>query len=376
MSPEQGRPLRIGVALRTWGHEGGIGVYTRHLVRAMLELDRTNEYCLFYPEPGHLGALAEFPNVREFHVRAPNRLWWDQISLPWAARRQNVDIIFHTKFSVPLLSGRRTAMVVHGTEHLFYPQYTARGHRFVFNHVFPIYLKKASVILAVAERGRQDIIEHLGVPPDKVVTTNLAYNPSFRRVEDPRELERVQAEYGLPRRYILNVGHIYPGKNIGRLIRALARVREEHDVDLVVAGGYRFGQEKELRPAAELGIEEHVHVTGPVSHEDLAAMYSLAELVAFPSIYESFPAIPLEAQACDCPVVTSPTGGTPESAGEAAEYVDPLDVEDIARGIRAVLDDPALRRDLVERGRQNIRRFSWPQTARRSLEALRSAATQ
>ena len=134
----------------------------------------------------------------------------------------------------------------------------------------------------------------------------------------------MRRQYNLPRRFILNVGLIYPGKNIPNLLRALKRVREHEDVKLVLAGTGRRLYEEDLRQVEELGLQDHVLLPGYVPHEDLVAFYNLAEAVVFPSFYESFPAIPLEAMACGCPVVTSPTGGTREAAGDAAVMWLPL----------------------------------------------------
>ena len=124
----------------------------------------------------------------------------------------------------------------------------------------------------------------------------------------------------------------------------------------------------------ELGLDGAVVLPGYVPHEDLVAVYNLARAVAFPSFYESFGLVSLEANASGCPVVVSRTGGSPEAAGDAARYVDPLDVEGIARAILEVLNDSTLREDLIRRGFENARRFSWPKTARQTLDLLESLA--
>ena len=157
-----------------------------------------------------------------------------------------------------------------------------------------------------------------------------------------------------------------------RLLEAFSQVRGHTDINLVNVGVPRRKYTDDLRLIKQLGLESHVTLTGYAPQDDLVALYNLAELVAFPSIYESFPAIPLEANACGCPVVTSPTGGTRESAGDAAIYVDPTQADDIAKGILEVLTHPEMRADLVERGFRNVSRFSWEKTARETLQVLES----
>jgi glycosyltransferase involved in cell wall biosynthesis len=260
--------------------------------------------------------------------------------------------------------------VLHGTERFVFPEHHQRTDLWFFKTVYPQYLKRASLILAVSERGRQDIIERLQIAPEKIKTVHLAANPVFRIIKDDSYLAEVRKKYQLPGRFIVYVGHIYPGKNMGRLLKALALVRKDHDVDLVIAGSPRWKFEADLSLIAQLNLEKHVHVLGHVPQEELVALYNLAELTAFPSFYESFPAIPLEANACGCPVVISRTGGSPEAAGDAALFVDPLDLEGIAEAITRVLTDGDLRRELIEKGFNNASGFSWDKTARKTLDAL------
>ena len=142
----------------------------------------------------------------------------------------------------------------------------------------------------------------------------------------------------------------------------------------MLAGTGRRLYEQELQQVHELGLEDHVLLPGYVPHEDLLAFYNLAEAVVFPSFYESFGLISLEAMACGCPVVVSRTGGAPEAAGDAGCYVDPADEVSIADAILRVLTDAKLRQELVEKGFRNAKRFSWEKAARETLDVLRSVA--
>jgi len=372
--------MKIAICARTWDESGGIGVYTRNLVSNLLRLDRRNRYVLFYSNASHIGQFSEYDNVDEVYVPSRRRLIgaqlatlvWDQVAAPWHARKHNADVIFHAKFAIPLLTRRKTVMVLHGTERFFYPQFSNPGDMLFFRTVYPWYLKRSTAIIAVSNRGREDIIKQLDIDPGKVTTVHLAISPVFRVIDDVDLLEAVRRKYQLPQRFILHVGHIYPGKNFGTLLRAFARVREEADICLVNVGTPRRKYSGDLDLIQRLGLEAHVILSGYAPQEDLVAFYNLAELVAFPSVYESFPAIPLEANACGCPVVTSPTGGTPESAGEAALYVDPKDETGLCKAILRVLADQDLREDLVGKGFENVKGFSWEKTASRTLAVLES----
>ncbi len=370
--------MRIGVCVRTWGEIGGIGVYTRNIVQHLLDLDRKNEYVLFYQDRSHMGTFRNRENVNEVYVPSFGKLkevrtWiWDQITMPHYARREDVDVIFHTKMAIPLPTRRKTVMVLHGSQRFVHPELHTKADIWFTKTIYPHYLRRASLILADSERGRQDVIGKLNLNPDKVKTVHLAGDPACRVIQDKKLLAEAKKKYQLPERLIVYVGHLDPGKNAGRLFKAFANVRKEHDVKLVMVGGLRRGYTEDLKLLETLGIQEHVKRLGYIPLEDVVALYNLAEMTAFPSMYESFPAIPLDANACGCPVVTSPTGGTPESAGDAAVYVNPTDVDDIARGICRVLSEPDLRRDLVKKGFANAKRFSWEKTAQATLTALES----
>jgi glycosyltransferase involved in cell wall biosynthesis len=294
------------------------------------------------------------------------------MTMPYYARQEGVDIIFHTKFAIPLPTSRKTAMVLHGTQRFVHPELHQTADVWFFKTIYPYYLRRASLILAVSERARQDVIHYLSLDPHKVTTVYLAASPVFRVIQDDEFLSSIRQKYKLPRRYIVYVGNICPGKNVDRLFKALARVRKDEDVELVVAGTYLWGYQSDLALIPKLGLEGHVHLVGHVPHEDLVALYNLAELMAFPSFYESFGIPTLEAQACGCPVVTCQTGGIPEVAADTALYVDPTDEVGLAKAILRILTEPELCRDLREKGFQNVKRFSWKKTARDTLNKLES----
>lgn len=362
--------MRIGILLRTWRELGGIGTYSRCLVEALLGLDAPHQYVLFYSDLHHLGRFRDHPNVEEVYVPGRNRWLWDQVAAPRAARHARVDVLLHTKFAVPLLAHCPTAMVLHGSERFVYPEFSHRSDVAFFRTVYPFYLRRASLIVSVSENARRDVIRFLGIEPGKIVTIPLAPSPVFAARDDPARDAAVQARYGLPSRFFLHVGLLYPGKNVPTLLRAFRRVRCDVDVRLVLAGAGKRMYAGDLRLLRDLGLEGEVVLPGYVPHEDLAALYRGALGFVFPSFYESFPLAPLEAMASGCPVIISRTGGAPEVAGAAALYVDPRDEAGLAEAMRRVAVDEALRRDLSARGLAHAARFSWSRTARATLEAV------
>lgn len=364
--------MKIGICIRSWTESGGIGVYTRNIIPNLLALDHSNEYFLFYQNTENTENFGDLTNVHEIYIPSKNKLIWDQIKTPWYAKKYGLDIILHTKLTIPLLTGRKTVMVLHGTERFFYSDFHPKSDRLYFRTIYPQYLKRASFIIAVSDRARLDIMDLVGVEPERIKTIYMAVDPVFRVMDDENLITVIRKKYNLPERFILYVGHIYPGKNVGRLFQAFELIRKKHDVKLVVAGSYRWKYKADLKLVTNLGLENDIVLAGNVPQEDLVGFYNAAELTVFPSFYESFGLTNIEANACGCPLVTSSTGGSTEAAGDAAIYVDPLSVEDIAKGMSRVLSDQILRRELIEKGLKNVQRFSWKATAQKTLSVLES----
>lgn len=373
--------MRIAICLRNWGDKGGVGGYIRNLLKAMLPLDSEHEYLLFYKDKAHLGTFGSYENVREILIPAYGKLMWDQLAVPYYAAKERADLILHPKFFLPFLARAKTVTVLHGTEAIVYPQFRPTSDWIYFRLIFPFFLRRATAIISVSHNARKDVIRLLKIDPKKIRTIHLAHASHFRKIDDRGFLASIRKKYNLPERFILNVALLYPGKNVPNLLRALQLVRQTDNIKLVLVGGDRWPGGRRQEPGGagtsygnylhlvhELGLKQDVVLPGYVTDDDLVAIYNLATMVVFPSFYESFPAIPLEAMACGCPVVCSHTGGTPEAAGDAARYVDPYSVVDIADGIRDILTKTELVQELVQRGFAHAKRFSWQVTAQQTLQ--------
>jgi glycosyltransferase involved in cell wall biosynthesis len=176
----------------------------------------------------------------------------------------------------------------------------------------------------------------------------------------------IRRHYDLLRPFVFSVGTIQPRKNYGRLIEAVALLRQKgYELDLVIAGGHGWLEDPIHQTVHDTQMQDHVHFIGFATEADLPALYSAAVCLAFPSLYEGFGLPVLEAMACGTPVVTSNLSSLPEVAGDAALMVDPYDSEAIAVAIQYVLDDSTLRNQLIEKGYERVGRFSWGESARK-----------
>jgi glycosyltransferase involved in cell wall biosynthesis len=197
----------------------------------------------------------------------------------------------------------------------------------------------------------------------------------FRIPIDVASLHKVRTLYGLPERYVLYAGAVYPPKNFTRLVQAYAKVGPARGVSLVIAGGQnRFLSKRELEEPARLRLGHWVKWAGWVDEQTLAAFYQMAEALLLPSLFESFGLPIVEAMASGCPVVTSNCYGAKEIAAEAAVLVDPKSVDSIAEGIERVLSEPPLRASLIQKGYERSSVFTWDRCAAQTLSVLERIA--
>ena len=194
----------------------------------------------------------------------------------------------------------------------------------------------------------------------------------FFRPSDEADVLRVREKLGLPERFVLYLGTLEPRKNLPRLIRAFSHIADEVPHSLVIAGGkgWRVGKAVEI-PSS---LEDRVLLTGFVPGADLPALYSAAEVFAYPSLYEGFGLPVVEAMACGTPVLTSSVASLPEVAGDAALLVDPLSEEGMARVLKRLCEDDALRESLSSEGLERASLYSWDGCARAVLGVYESVA--
>ena len=367
--------MKIGIMLRHMEqHHGGVLVYTHNLLREMLALDTPHEFVLIYRNPDLIRSYADGDRVREIAVQAPSALAWDQMAVPWLERKERFDVIFNPKFTVPFLSKAKKVFVLHGSEWFVIPEAYLWYDRCYTHTLTSLYCRNADGVITVSNVVKEDIVKFTGVKPEKVVPVHNGFDPNrFHVIQNSLLLEAVRQEYQLPERFILWTGQIYPPKNLGRLLEALAQVKDEIPHKLVIAGEERWRAKEDLELIERLGIKDRIHFTGWVSHDHLPAFYNLADLFVLPSLYEGFGIPLLEAMACGCPVLTSTTGSPPEVVGDAGYLVNPTNVEAIASGILEVLSNPVLREVMVTKGLKRVKEFSWEKCARKTLTVLENA---
>jgi glycosyltransferase involved in cell wall biosynthesis len=356
-------------------HGGGVKVYTRQLIDALLALRSPHEFVFLYNNPGRIGTYGSHACVQEVAVPGKAVLWWDQVGVPAAVRKYGIDVLYNPKYSIPLSVSLPTAWVCHGLDWYVMPQASRWIDRLSHRYLVPRYAAKAGAIIAVSEITREHVIQFLKVPPERVHTVYSGVNAAYAVEWSQSRLQDVRTRYGLPTRYFLYAGAIYPPKNFTRLVQAYAKVGPARGIPLVIAGGEnRFLSEHELGEPQRLGLQDWVKWVGWVDQDTLPAFYQMADALLLPSLFESLGLPVLEAMAAGCPVITADRYGTREIARGAALLVDPESVDAIAGAMTEVLDDTALRSGLVASGRDRARSFTWERCAKQTLDILERLA--
>jgi glycosyltransferase involved in cell wall biosynthesis len=358
--------LRIGLAVRSLDEKWGIGVYTREILTRILQIDSRNQYFILYGSPNHLGAFSSHPNVREVVLPCFSRIIWDQVQVAYAASQLRLDVVFSPKMSAPFFFRGGTLFAIFGAEQFVHSREFPLADRLYVRTFLPILARKADRVLASTAAVVSDLTHHLGVAPEKLAVTPLGPKDVFRQDVAPERIAAVRSQYGLDGAYLLHVGRTELWKNFEVLPRVLERLN---------AGGRRLvlahaGKPRQRRSAHGAADERDILELGFVPDEDLAALYRGAVALVFPSVYEGF-GIPLvEAMASGCPVVAAGWGAMLEVCDGAGLLVDTRDPEAIAGAVERILSEPALREDLVRRGIERARAFTWDATARRTLQLI------
>lgn len=349
-----------------WGQMNtGSGQYLHGLAQHLPEVGATHRYTLVLPAADaspapagwHLAVAA--PAARPLGANLA-KLWFEQVSFPAACRRLGADVAFIPYWGSPWQRPCPVAVTVHDLIPLLLPAYRGGALQRVYTALVSQTARRADLVLTDSQASRRDIIQHLHIPAERVRAVLLAADERFRPVTDPAELARVAERYGLPggrgdpaptTGFILYLGGFDVRKNVAGLLRTYARAsrlpsfRKDGNLDsrLVIAGKLPAADTPftpdPRRIAAEEGIADLVHFTGWVDEADKPALYSLASLFVFPSLYEGFGLPVAEAAACGAPVLTSNRSSLPEAA-PGAMLVDPEEVDALALAMAEALAAP------------------------------------
>ena len=357
--------MKIAIDISQIVYGTGVSVYTEELVRNLLKLDSQNEYLFF------AGTLRQRSYLKKFISTLSGRfsskvvilpptladIIWNRLHiLPIEKLIGNVDVFHSSDWTQPPCSSFKVT-TVHDLAPLRFPKLTPARIYNAHKERLELAKKEVDRVIVPSEATKSELIEY-GFSPEKIrVIPEAPGSIYFRRVEE--EVEKIKTKYRIRNKYILSVG-VGQRKNTERLIKAFELARAGKDLKLVLIG----------RPQDKIGDDRNVFFLGHVPTSDKPALYSGAEALVYPSLYEGFGLPILEAFSCGTPVVTSNTSSMIEVAGDAAVLVDPYEVESIADGIKKAVGAKV---GLSKAGLRQAGKFSWEKTAQETLNVYLEA---
>lgn len=362
----------------------GISRYIYNLLEGLAAIPSDQEYTVFVSgEQAANAASSQFGASSHMRIAAAprgtsrpmRRIAWEQATLPSALSRLGADV-FHAPANI-LPSGLRCASVVtvHDLAFLRYPEFFRPSRRLYQRWFTARSVRRASRIVAVSESTRQDLIELLHVPEERIDVIYPGIPADFRPIEDEQQINAFRERHHLPARYLLFLGTLEPRKNLTTLLEAYAALRAA-DPDapaLVIAGAKGWYYDTLFARVHTLKLEQAVTFAGYVTREEQPLWYAGAEVFIYPSWYEGFGIPVAEALACGTPTITSNVSSLPEAAGPVALQVAPGDAEGLARAMHRVLNDTATRRQMRVEGPRWAETFSIARMAERYVTAYTRA---
>jgi glycosyltransferase involved in cell wall biosynthesis len=357
---------------------GGAGIsrYIQELTLKLLALDKANQYVLFFnrltPDLDQLyrpfGHDMVATGIGHYSLA-------EQIQLPFILRKYKLDLVHFPHFNVPLLYSKPFVVTIHDLTHTKFPgrKKSHIPHRIAYNLVLINAIKTAKKIIAVSQATKKEILEHFaGIPTDKIQVVYEGSSEFYSMTNKDDAMALLSKKFGLSKPFLLYVGVWRRYKNLPALAQAFDRLAEQFDYDLVLAG-----EPDPFYPeiqAQVMGIKhrDRIRALGRVSEVDLKNLYNAAALTVMPSLHEGFGLPLLESAARGTGVACSDIPTLREVMGQAAEYFDPTNLDNIVDVLAGLLSNPLRMEELANLALNRVKHFSWKQTAAETLNIYQS----
>lgn len=364
--------MHIGIDARlTYYRMGGISTYIRRVVQALETLDTENRYTVFHSRKAKSSITSRFEHGK---LWTPSHHRLERLALSVELLPHRLDIFHSTDFIPPYRGGKRHVINVYDLTFIHYPQYLTADSRRYYNDQIEAAVRHADHILVISEATKQDLIDILAVPQEKITVHMLAADESFIPLPEDT-LAHYRTALDLPNTYILFVGTFEPRKNIPSLIKAYRTLKQQlpDAPPLVLAGhkGWLFDTiwgaiEDDLKHTSDILWRERI------PQDAMPALYNMACALVLPSFYEGFGLPALEAMACGTAPIVSNCSSLPEVVGDVGALIEPNEPQTITDALYKAITDIRWRQEQERAGLQRASQFSWQQTAEIVLKTYRS----
>ena len=387
------KKLRIGLEVSTLlnhGHDIGAGRYILNLTRSLIDIDRTNSYLLFgtYTDSKYLNLAYslgqestddrirfKFIKATEKCLRVREKLGFPPVELMGF----RADVFHCMDYIIPPTFNKNIVLTIHDLAFMRFPEFNFDWFIKKYSRMVRRNAGIAKKVLASSESTGRDIIEFFGTAPEKVEVVHLAAGPIFKKLGSGEIDKAIILKSGIKGPYILSVGTVEPRKDFVTLIKAYNMFREKNpgfSHRLVIAGRTGWKSEATYHEHGLSPFRDDIIFTGRISDPGLVQLYNQADIFVYTSLFEGFGFPPLEAMSCGIPVICSDSSSIGEVVGDAGILVEPGDIGGFADNIIKIINDDSLRKELSCNSLKRAGKFSWEQTARKTLEVYKEAASK
>ena len=368
--------MKIGLDLRMLSGGSGVSRYISELTSQVLELDKNNQYVLFFKELDENSKPYEKFGQKMVKTGIPHYSFLEQSKLPSILNKEKLDLVHFPHFNVPLVYRKPFLFTIHYLTHTLFPgrKKSHMIHRLAYNMVFASAIKNSKKIIAVSNSTKNDIVNHFSVDESKIKVIYEATSRKYSMINRDDAAIEVFKKFGINKPFILFVGEWRRYKNLPSLAYAFDKlINDGHDIYLVLAG-----KEDPFYPEIKQQIfsikhKDRVKALGRVSDEDFNFLYNPCQLFALPSLAEGFGLIALEAATCGTALAISDIPTLREMMGSGAVYFDPNNVGNIADTLDELLRNAQKREDLANAALRRTQYFSWKKAASETIELYESA---
>ncbi|MBB3187334.1 glycosyltransferase family 4 protein [Microbacter margulisiae] len=360
-------------AKRAFWNRRGLGNYSRDLIRLMQQYFPDNQYVLFTPKrknapfnPDSQGAVSVQPSALIDRMMPS---LWRSLTMNRDIRRQHVDIYHGLSQELPFgihAAAVKTVVTIHDAIFIRYPELYDSVYRTVFTQKNRYSCHVSDRIVAISEQTKHDCIEFFGADEDKIDVVYQGCSSVFRDTVTADEINQVRHKYGLPKQFLLSVGAIERRKNMGIILDAI--YKGNIDMPLVIVGGKTAYFAELAKKIASYSLQNRVLFLHQAAFADFPAIYHAASCMIYPSLFEGFGLPILEALCTELPVITSKGGCFDETGGDAAFYIDPLNVDELVDAIQQVLSDSILQKDMKKKGLHHAELFTDEHVAHNMMQ--------
>lgn len=356
----------------SYGGKSGHNVHAMEMLLEMMNLDKENDFFVYMIE--HDAKLPKQENFKQvvLPIQPKSSFVRNLVSYSMELRRRPIDVLMSYS-TLPCFLSCKTVLLLADIFWIVYPEFLPKKLRIPRTWALKNSVKNADKIVTTTEFSKKEIMRHMNVPEKKISVAPHGVRNRFKKAVPAEKIEQVQAKYAIQGEYILSVNDIHPRKNLDGLVDAFFRLKYKYQIPhkLVFVGRALWPYPAFFNKVENSKYKSSVIFPGYVAEEDISSLYHGASLFVYSSFYEGWGLQVHEAMSAKIPVAVSKDSSMSEIGGDAIIEFDPHDTTDMSEVIYRILDNPTLQEEMIQKGLNQVEKFSWEASARLTLDICR-----